>query len=309
MLSHVTLFQPSAIDNAMSTVQIIHKLINEMNIIIDEVNNIDSKANEYTDEQIALLKSELSVKFDEIEVLINSLSGRIDTNSINIQDLYSRIADLRQIVINNTSFLDNKIDNVELSLTNQMQQAYTTLWHYIDSKVDILEKLIESLKETKVFNIYGRKSSIQNALDDIYKIMNPHTDITINQLLTIIDNGQTYWGSVNKYFKDITIYSIEHCAFLGENYLGGDLTTSNYLFCKLIVRTDFNNLIKTPFYNFLVLLINSATYQWTSEAQSQTPTMITNIWRNFNVTFGYPTWNNAIYLNSTYNDYNNDTPI
>ena len=56
MLNHITMFQPSAIDNALSTMQILHKLITQINTVIDEVNSIDSKANEYTYVQINILK-------------------------------------------------------------------------------------------------------------------------------------------------------------------------------------------------------------------------------------------------------------
>ena len=52
MLNHITMFQPSAIDNALSTMQILHKLITQINTIIDEINSIDSRANEYTDEPV-----------------------------------------------------------------------------------------------------------------------------------------------------------------------------------------------------------------------------------------------------------------
>ena len=65
MLNHITMFQPSAIDNALSTMQIIHKLISKINDIVDIVNNIDSKANEYTDKQIRILIDKIENEFDE----------------------------------------------------------------------------------------------------------------------------------------------------------------------------------------------------------------------------------------------------
>lgn len=269
MLTHVTLFQPSAIDNALSTMQIIHKIINNMNIIIDEVNSIDSKANEYTDEQLSILRSELTVKFDEIELLINSLSGRIDTNVINIQDLYSRLYDLRQLLDNNTNFLNGKINDVELSLTNQIQNAYTTLWHYIDSKVDILETLIESLTETKVFGLNGKLTSIQQAIDDLKNALNFEFNFISFKNLTTNILTSTYHIDTDVTLGDITYADL--LAGIRNNTQGGaqiatmypsfilSNTPENHTFV-----TNFFYAVRQPFiFTFLSLVLATSAHTGT----------------------------------------------
>lgn len=159
MLNHITMFHPSAIDNALSTMQILHKLINQINTVIDEVNSIDSKANEYTDEQIELLHRIIEDELSEVESNLNNL---IKSNSDDIVNIKTELIELH----NNIKKLNEDIkSNIDLILSN-----YNVLILKIAELKDYIDSVINGLN-IKVFSpVTGYKTDIQNALNDIYNL-------------------------------------------------------------------------------------------------------------------------------------------
>ena len=210
MLTKFELYQPAAIDNSLNSYQIIHKLIHEMNLIIDEVNNIDSKANEYTDEQIRALRTELVIRFDAIEHDLTVLSGRVDLTESDISALNRAVSDLRQTVIDNYTTLDNKIDYEKSELLEQIAYNYNTLLHYIDSKIDVVLQLIESITGIKVYGLNGRVTNIQDALNQIVASLNMSRQfLTYYDLKTYVNNDASFYDSsaipvINVRIGDIT---------------------------------------------------------------------------------------------------------
>lgn len=196
MLSKFELYQPAAIDNSLNSYQIIHKLIHEMNLIIDEINNIDSKANEYTDEQIRALRTELGIRFDAIEHDLTALSGRVDLTESDIGVLNRTVSDLRQTVIDNYTTLDNKIDYEKSELLEQITYNYNTLLHYIDSKIDVVMQLIESITGIKVYGLNGRVTNIQDALNQIVASLNMSRQfLTYKDLITCLPDNANFTDS------------------------------------------------------------------------------------------------------------------
>lgn len=191
MLNHITMFQPSAIDNALSTLQIIHKLINQINVVIDEVNSIDSKANEYTDEKIKELSDNLQIELTNLETLLKNYT---DVSKKEVKD-----------------YTDEQIESVTTNLNNSISRVYTyiddleqSLRNYIDLNDNEIELLIYEIKDEliklinqgkeKVFSPFdGRSKSIQQALYDIYKIIN-------------LDYGNIIVAYGKKWFNDVTIF-------------------------------------------------------------------------------------------------------
>lgn len=159
MLNHITMFQPSAIDNALSTMQILHKLITQINTVIDEVNSIDSKANEYTDEQIELLHRIINNELSEVESNLNNL---IKSNSDDIVNIKTELIELH----NNIKKLNKDIkSNTDLIFSN-----YNVLILKIAELKDYIDSVINGLN-IKVFSpVTGYKTDIQNALNDIYNL-------------------------------------------------------------------------------------------------------------------------------------------
>lgn len=172
MLNHITMFQPSAIDNALSTMQILHKLITQINIIIDEINSIDSKANAYTDEQIKILKDFLVNKINtDIENTTKTLTEYINNqdeknyNILNkkiddvIKQVYIDIAKLKSDLILYIDDNDNKIKVI-------INEVYEELYNLIKNGNDIIYSPVDgNLKSTKeviadVMNIIQQKNGI-----------------------------------------------------------------------------------------------------------------------------------------------------
>ena len=171
MLNHITMFQPSAIDNALSTIQIIHKLINEINKVIDVLNDIDSKANEYTDEQIHKLDSKLTTEYKaDIKYEVDRLNKKIkELNDYEIE-------------------LNEKINNV-----NNKNRAYT------DEKFKTLNDLLNE----NVKSIYSSLESLRKSLvaysDSLYKDAIKKIDEAKKEIYDVLEK----WGG-SKCYSPIT---------------------------------------------------------------------------------------------------------
>lgn len=196
MLTKFNLYQPAAIDNSLNSYQIIHKIIHEINLIIDEVNNIDTKANEYTDEQIRLLKAELQIRFNEVETMISGLSDRIDVTESQIQGIFSELTTLRNIMNSNFTQIYNRIEEVNTSLTLQIQDNYIALYHYIDSQIEMIEQLINSISENKVFGLNGKLTTVQDALNQITASLNMSRQfLTYKDLINCLPDNASFVDS------------------------------------------------------------------------------------------------------------------
>lgn len=199
-----SLNQPLSVDNAISTIGAIHKLINKINEVIKEINNIDSKANEYTDEQIALLKSELQITFNELETLISSLSGRVDGIDSQIEGIFVELTAMRNIMNTNFNNINNHIDEVNTSLTLQLQNNYVTLYHYIDSQIDMIEQLINA-QNPEIIDCFGHKNKLQYAYNNLVDaLMYSNGGGTFEKVLNKIKNF-TFSTYVN--MQNVSFYS------------------------------------------------------------------------------------------------------
>lgn len=186
-LTPFVLTQNIATDNALSTIQVIHKLINQMNKIIDEVNSIDSKANQYTDEQIVKLKAELVDKFEN------------DINSLNDS--------LTKFILEN----DNQLkEELLLELNSKVNKIYTDvekikndLYLYIDNKdnqiivklYDIYNELLDLIKNgnSVVYSaVDGNLKNVQDCLYDIVSLIQNLTNLTYDNIVSLCSGDSDY---------------------------------------------------------------------------------------------------------------------
>lgn len=179
MLNHITMFQPSAIDNALSTMQILHKLITQINTVIDEVNFIDSKANEYTDEQIKTLK----------DFLLNKINNDIKTLTeyINNQDK------------KNYNILNKKIDDIIKQVYIDIAKLKSDLILYIDDNDDKIKVIINEVYD-ELFNLIrkgnnaiyspvdGNLKSTQDAFIDVMNIVQQKNGVNWNTFQALCDD-------------------------------------------------------------------------------------------------------------------------
>ena len=82
-LTPFMLTQNIALDNALSTIQVIHQLISKVNDVITELNNINVTANDYTDEQIRKLTEKIDSDLNALEKTLKAYS---DTGVSNLKD-------------------------------------------------------------------------------------------------------------------------------------------------------------------------------------------------------------------------------
>lgn len=245
MLNHITMFQPSAIDNALSTMQILHKLITQINTIIDEINSIDSRANEYTDEQIKILKDFLVNKINtDIENTVKTLTEYIDNqdeknyNILNtkidnvIKQVYIDIAKLKADLILYIDDNDNKIKVI-------INEVYEELYNLIKNGNDIIYSPVDgNLKSTKevivdVMNIIQQKNGIN------WK--------TLQELCTK-GTGVTYDSWFNK-LKILTRFNNwNSLAFYTCMCLNESLTTTSGININVENQSMFISLLNNDFY-------------------------------------------------------------
>lgn len=176
MLNHISIFQPSAIDNALSTMQIIHKLINQINVIIDEVNSIDSKANEYTDEQIKILNDKIENELIELEKTLKEYSDTLNNNLKTYVDKQDKfILDLLSssmvTICEEMNKLENKlklyIDTNDSKIYVYINKIYKELYDLIMNGNDIIYSPVDGfLKSTKdVIQDLTHVIQVKNGID------------------------------------------------------------------------------------------------------------------------------------------------
>ncbi|MBO7696102.1 MAG: hypothetical protein J6T10_26000 [Methanobrevibacter sp.] len=244
-----SLNQPLAVDNAISTIGVIHKIIGKMNDVIDELNNIDSTANEYTDEQIRLLKIELQSKFDDIESEIVLLNGRIDLTNSNLTTLENAFNDFKVAITTSVNQLSINVAN----LSDYVAQTESLLINYIDNKIEILTHLIESLKGTKVLDVYGNYTSIQKAYNSLLELIGKNSkEITLSKVLSFLSNPTytNYNVSFSTLIYSPMFSSVNHMTI--QTYELITNSSPSYL-AMIDGYTNFENMI-TNHYNFILIL-------------------------------------------------------
>lgn len=240
-----SLNQPLAVDNAISTIGVIHKIIAKMNEVIEEVNNIDSKANEYTDEQIRLLKIELQSKFDDIENEIVLLNGRVDLTNSNLTTLENAFNDFKIAITTSVNQLTINVAN----LSDYVAQTESMLISYIDNKIDILTHLIETLKGVKVFGVNGKLTTVQNAIDDCIKLSRINRyDITIKAIKYLMNQTYTY-NNVTHNMNDLTFGVLKNIYGINSNTTQINIDGYNYALIGKIYNT-FKEILYKPYVIF-----------------------------------------------------------
>ena len=148
MLTHFSVFQPNSWDNSIAPINLIHKLENEINTIIDEVNSIEDtifqRSKEYTDEQIAIIDGRLeniTTQINQMVVSINALSSRVtfidERESRHYENVVTRIINLTNYVQSVRLELKNYTDMQVLALKTQLEAEINAIKALIDSLLDM----------------------------------------------------------------------------------------------------------------------------------------------------------------------------
>lgn len=155
MLNKFSVFQPNAWDNSIAPIDILHKIINNLNEVIDTVNAIEdtgfARAKEYTDEQITNVNSRisdtnaeitriqqnffnLSRQFGQLQMLFSNLDGRETTHYNHIQ---TQISDLYTHIETTKNYLLHYTDYEILQLKELLEAEINEIKHLIDNLLDV----------------------------------------------------------------------------------------------------------------------------------------------------------------------------
>lgn len=280
MLTHFTLTQPLSLDNALSSYQIIHKLITQMNKVIDEVNNIDSKANEYTDREIIKLHNIINTQLSELEELLQS---QIDVNKLDITDLKNRANNIENelITINNKLIeLREYIDDELLDMRNELNTIYHSLIAQMEALKQYVEELIKKMTVKVYSNYDGCKKDIKEAINDIYNLkMGIGIEyFSIGYIKAFLNMSVNY-----EYYNSSNYDNLKNCCTVGriKNVIGvlkqciiGKTYNPNPTDDNNFIRLNYNQVptIRDLKLNFSILIysiILNCIYDYNGSAQAQ----------------------------------------
>lgn len=151
MLPKFTIFQPNGWDNSILPIDIIHKLINEMNNTIDYINDMEDhsveRAKDYTDSQITIVNDSIATTNNTIDQINNTLQASIRSLNYSITTLQTQYNSLS----NNLADLNTRESNHYTELGRAITQVYTDmnalgvqLRNYADIKDLVLKEQLEA---------------------------------------------------------------------------------------------------------------------------------------------------------------------
>lgn len=214
-LTPFMLSQNIALDNALSTIQVIHQLISKVNDVITELNNINVTANDYTDEQIRKLTEKID---SDLTVLEKTLKAYSDAGVSNLKkyvdtDVANLRADLNMAVTN----LKSDIKLLETNLKLYSDTGDAKLKVYINTLYDELLEIITNGKNLIYSPVDGGFKSVKDSIFDIANIVQQKNGINWQTLETLCRASYSLTG-YTKINSDYDMY-----------YKGGEYATIDYL--------------------------------------------------------------------------------
>lgn len=214
-LTPFNLSQNIALDNALSTIQVIHQLISKVNDVINELNNINVTANDYTDEQIKKLALKIESDLKSLETTLKAYSDK------SIEDLKNYTDETVEDLINEykveVAKLHNDIIELEKTLKAYSDLGDSNLKVYINSIYDELLNLIKNGNNLIYSPIDGDLKSVKDAIFDIANIVQQKNGVNWQTLETLCKAEY----SLDGYTKINSEYDMY--------YKGGEYATIDYL--------------------------------------------------------------------------------
>lgn len=226
-LTPFNLTQNISVDNALSTIQVIHQIITKVNNVVDYVNNLENNSNKYTDEQIKIVLEQLENNLTDLE---NTLKLYVDNKVDNLKSYVdNENNDIKTLIDNKVEKIYNDINDLEQSLKNYIDLNDTEIKLLIYEIKDELINLINQGKE-KVFSpVDGRSKSIQQALYDIFNLIKIDVGcITLKFAKKMISNDLSVQGTDGNslYFGNITLGDFKNSTYYNMSSIY--LNLSNY---------------------------------------------------------------------------------
>ncbi len=191
-LNRCYISQNISIDNALSMNQILHQIVNEIKGIVDFINNLELRANEYTDEQIRLLNERLQAQLETLEDTLKTYTNdKID--EYNAEIINPQLTEIRNTIDTINRTINERIDREVGIINRHINSVESTLNKKIDDTKEYLEELIRKGNQLVYSSISGRKIPIQDTLFEMgnaLKQILSYNWNTINLLKTV--GGTTY---------------------------------------------------------------------------------------------------------------------
>lgn len=214
-LTPFNLSQNIALDNALSTIQVIHQLISKVNNVIDELNNINVTANDYTDEQIKKLALKIESDLKSLETTLKAYSDKSIENLKNYTD--ETVEDLRNEYKVEIANIHHDIIELEKTLKAYSDLGDTNLKVYINSIYDELLNLIKNGNVLIYSPVDGYLKSVKDAIFDLANIIQQKNGVNWQTLETLCKADYSLEG-YTKINSDYDMY-----------YKGGEYATIDYL--------------------------------------------------------------------------------
>ena len=162
-LNRFYLSQNISIDNALSMNQILHQIVNQIKEIVDFINNLELRANEYTDEQIRLLNERLQAQLETLEQTLKTYtSDSIDNYNATV--INPQLTEIRNTIDTINRTINERIDDEVGVLNRRISSVESTLNKKIDDTKEYLEELIRKGNQLVYSSVSGRKIPIQDTL-------------------------------------------------------------------------------------------------------------------------------------------------
>lgn len=199
-LNRYYISQNISIDNALSMNQILHQIVNEIKGIVDFINNLELRANEYTDEQIRLLNERLQAQLETLEDTLKTYTNdKID--EYNAEIINPQLIEIRNTIDTINRTINERIDREVGIINRHINSVESTLNKKIDDTKEYLEELIKKGNQLVYSSISGRKIPIQDTLFEMGNALKQILSYNWNS----IDEFKNYTSGFNKILSEYNI--------------------------------------------------------------------------------------------------------
>lgn len=291
MLPKFTIYQPNGWSNSILPLDVLHKIINEMNVVIDEVNNIEDHSVEiakaYTDSQIAIVNGEIATTNATIEQINNSLLADIRSINTNLNILTQqlntygeRLTDLSNRESNHYSEINSRFTQVYRDINSFAVQ----LRNYADIKDLVLKEQLEAeIEEIRVVinNILNVKTidGFTGSIKTVREILG--TRILLQTKLKGANRYALSWGQISQTTKNGWLAKYNSRVNNKINYLAPtwhNFMLNNYQFTSSQLNNLNANNLNTwgAFCNLTLLYIGDIVHKINQYCTSGTAAIATN---------------------------------
>lgn len=238
-LNRYYISQNISIDNALSMNQILHQIVNEIKGIVDFINNLELRANEYTDEQIRLLNERLQAQLETLEDTLKTYTNdKID--EYNAEIINPQLTEIRNTIDTLNRTINQRIDDEVGVLNRRISSVESTLNKKIDDTKEYLEELIKKGNQLVYSSISGRKIPIQDTLFEMGNALKQILSYNWNS----VDEFKTYTSGFDKTLNNFSI-TLNPYGLFTKGFKISDIPTDNnhkYVTFEYSCESQFDNL-------------------------------------------------------------------